>query len=310
MAKLDINTTYKMLSGHEIPALGYGVYQTPADVAEDVVLQAFKAGYRHIDSARVYRNEGPCAEAMIKSGLPRSSIFFTSKVPPRNMGYEGAKSSIESTFKQTGLDYVDLYLIHAPYGGKEGRNGAWRALVEAQKAGKIRSLGVSNYGVHHLDELEAYIKELEAKDGKGSGGEISVGQWEVHPWLERRDIVEWCQKRGVVVQAYCPIVRGQRFEEPVLQPMVKKYGKTPAQVLIRWSLQKVRKSRCALSRTTQKWDSLMLKQGLVPLPKSVTPSRIIENADVYDFELTSEEMKSLETGEYAPCAWDPTTSTD
>ena len=93
--------------------------------------------------------------------------------------------------------------------------------------------------MHHLDELEAYITELESKSGKGSGGEISVGQWEVHPWLERNDIVGWCQKRGVVVEAYCPIVRGQRFEEPVLQPMVKKYGKTPAQVLIRWSLQKV-----------------------------------------------------------------------
>ena len=96
--------------------------------------------------------------------------------------------------------------------------------------------------MHHLDELEAYISELEGKNGRGGGGEISVGQWEVHPWLERKDIVEWCQKRGVVVEAYCPIVRGQRFEEPVLQPMVKKYQKTPAQVLIRWSLQKVSSS--------------------------------------------------------------------
>jgi diketogulonate reductase-like aldo/keto reductase len=131
------------------------------------------------------------------------------------------------------------YLIHAPYGGKEGRNGAWKALVEAQHEGKIRSIGVSNYGVHHLDELEAYISELESQNGKGKGGEISVGQWEIHPWLERRDIVEWCKKRGVVVEAYCPIVRGSRFDEPILQPLVKKYGKTPAQVLIRWSLQKV-----------------------------------------------------------------------
>ncbi|MCJ1293162.1 hypothetical protein MMC34_004715 [Xylographa carneopallida] len=216
---------------------------------------------------------------MRKSGLPRSSIFFTSKVPPGSMGYDATKSEIETTFKETGLDYVDLYLIHAPYGGKEARNGTWRALVEAQKAGQVRSIGVSNYGVHHLDELEAYISELESKNGKGGGGEISVGQWEVHPWLERKDIVGWCQKRGVVVEAYCPIVRGQRFEEPALQPMVKKYGKTPA-------------------------------QGLVPLPKSVTHSRIDENANVYDFELSGEEMKSLETGQYAPCSWDPTTSTD
>lgn len=131
------------------------------------------------------------------------------------------------------------YLIHAPYGGKEARNGSWRALVEAQQEGKIRSIGVSNYGVHHLDELDAYISELEAQHGKGKGGAISVGQWEIHPWLGRRDIVAWCEKRGVVVEAYSPLVRGTRFAEPVLKPMVEKYGKTPAQVLIRWSLQKV-----------------------------------------------------------------------
>lgn len=111
--------------------------------------------------------------------------------------------------------------------------------MEAQQAGKIRSIGVSNYGVHHLDELESYIKELEEVNGKGKGGEISVGQWELHPWLTRPDIVEWCQKRGVVIEAYCPIVRGQRFSESILEPLVKKYGKTAAQVLIRWSLQKV-----------------------------------------------------------------------
>jgi len=179
-------------------------------------------------------------------------------------------------------------LIHAPYGGAEARAGTWRALVEAQKAGKIRSLGVSNFGVHHLNELEAYIAKLEQENGKGNGGEISVGQWEIHPWLGRKDIVDWCKQRRTIVQAYCPIVRGERFNEPILQPLVKKYGKTPAQVLLRWSLQK----------------------GHVPLPKSVTPKRIEENADIYDFELTEEEMNSLETGEYSPCSWDPTTSWD
>ncbi|KAL8688649.1 MAG: hypothetical protein Q9218_005492 [Villophora microphyllina] len=288
MADLSINTRYRMLSGYEIPALGFGVYQTPADVAEDVVLHSFKVGYRHVDSARAYRNEGPCAEAIKKCGIPRGEIFFTSKVPPRSMGYDQTKASIKSSFSQTGLDYIDLYLIHAPYGGKEARQGAWRALVEAQQAGQIRSIGVSNYGVHHLDELETYIKELEAHDGKGKGGQISVGQWEVHPWLPRPDIVEWCERRGVVVQAYCPIVRNERSNEPVLQPIMKKHGKTACQVLLRWSLQ----------------------NGLVPLPKSVTLSRIEENADIYDFELTAEEMKSLETDEYAPCSWDPTTSND
>ncbi|KAI9717901.1 MAG: hypothetical protein M1812_004428 [Candelaria pacifica] len=225
---------------------------------------------------------------MKASTIPRSDLFFTSKVPPRSMGYDQAKKSIEASFDQTGLDYIDLYLIHAPFGGREGRLGAWRAMVEAQQAGKIRSLGVSNYGVHHLDELEAYINELEAEKGMGMGGVISVGQWELHPWLARPDIVDWCQKRGIILEAYSPLVRAKRFDEPAIQSLGKKYSKTPAQILVRWSLQK----------------------GFVPLPKSVTYSRIDENANVYDFELCVDDMKTLQTDDYAPCAWDPTTSKD
>ena len=199
------------------------------------------------------------------------------------MGYEATKKEVEATLRETGLDYVDLYLIHSPYGGPEKRKGSWKALVEAKEAGKVRSIGVSNYGVVHLEELSEYIKELEKENGQGKGGEISVGQWEIHPWLERSDIVDWCKTHGVVCEAYSPVVQATRFDEPVLKPLVKKYGKAPAQVLLRWSLQK----------------------GLVPLPKSVTPSRIIENAKLYDFELTDEEMKTLSTGEYAPVCWDP-----
>ena len=281
--KFDINTSYTMNSGYRIPALGYGVYQTPAASCEEVVLHAFKTGYRHVDSARAYRNEQPCADAIRASGLKREDIFFTSKVPPRAMGYEAAMKSIESSFSQTRLDYIDLYLIHSPYGGKEGRCGAWKALAEAQKAGKIRSIGVSNYGVHHLDELEEYIKT------SGVGGTIDVGQWEIHPWLPRNDIVEWARKRNVVIEAYCPIIRGQRSNEAVLKALSHKHGKTWAQILLRWSLQK----------------------GYVPLPKSVTPSRIEENANIYDFELDEEDMKSLDfPASYAPCSWDPTTSND
>ncbi|KAL9612156.1 MAG: hypothetical protein Q9167_003235 [Letrouitia subvulpina] len=208
MEELSINSKYRMQSGFEIPVLGFGV-----------------------DSARAYRNEGPCAEAIKKSGIPREELFFTTKVPPRSMGYNETKASIKSSFSQTGLDYIDLYLIHAPYGGKEARNGTWKALVEAQQAGKIRSLGVSNYGVHHLNELESYIKELETQNGEGKGGKISVGQWELHPWLARPDIVNWCAKRE-------------------------------------------------------------------------------DNAKIFDFHFTPEEMKSLETDDYSVCSWDPTTSND
>jgi diketogulonate reductase-like aldo/keto reductase len=127
---------------------------------------------------------------------------------------------------------IERVLIHAPYGGKEARLGTWRALVEAQKSGKVRSIGVSNYGVHHLEELDEYIKN-------GGGGEISVGQYEIHPWLPRADIVEWCTKHNVVVEAYSPLVQGVRAKEPALTALTKKYNKSFAQVLIRWSLQKV-----------------------------------------------------------------------
>ncbi|KAH7092627.1 NADP-dependent oxidoreductase domain-containing protein [Paraphoma chrysanthemicola] len=288
MAALSINSTYRMNSGHEIPVLGYGVYQTPAGVTSEVVQHAIKSGYRHVDSAVAYRNEQPSAEGIKKSGIPREQLFFTTKIPPKEMSYDTAKAHIENTLKITGFDYIDLYLLHSPYGGKENRIGAWKALVEGVQAGSIRSIGVSNYGVHHLDELETWIKETESTLGIGKGGIISINQVELHPWLARPDIVEWCKSRGVLLEAYCPIVRAQKNDDPLLQPLAKKYNKTPSQILIRWSLQ----------------------MGFIPLPKSVTPSRIEENANVYDFELSPEEMKSLDTGVYEPCAWDPTVSHD
>jgi diketogulonate reductase-like aldo/keto reductase len=162
-------------------------------------------------------------------------------------------------------------------------------LVTAQKAGHIHSLGVSNYGLHHLHELELHIQTLELAHGPGTAGTLSVGQWEIHPWLPRNDIVAWCRARNVVVEAYCPLVRGQRAEDPVLREIAARHGKTWAQVLLRWSLQR----------------------GLVPLPKSVTPSRIMENAEVFDFELSAEEMGRLGNKDaYEPCSWDPTVSRD
>ncbi|KAK3505534.1 NADP-dependent oxidoreductase domain-containing protein [Neurospora crassa] len=287
MSKLGINDKIKLNSGYEIPQLGFGVYQTPADQVDKIVQEAFKVGYRHVDSASAYRNEAGCGAAILRSTIPRSEIFFTSKVGPKHISYNAAKRIISESLAKTGLGYIDLMLLHAPYGGSVHRKGAWLALVEAVEEGKIRSIGVSNYGIHHLDELEQHIKELEQeRGGSGKGGVLSVGQWEVHPWCPRQDIVEWCRKRNVVVEAYAPIVRGERFGEPGLKSLAEKYGKTEAQVLVRWSLQK----------------------GYVPLPKSVKAERIKENADVYDFELSEEEVKALETDEYSPVCWDPTTS--
>ncbi|RAL01824.1 aldo/keto reductase family protein [Aspergillus ibericus CBS 121593] len=277
----SLRSTYRLNSGHEIPILGFGVYLVPSSQTEKPVLEAFKAGYRHVDSAIMYRNEKACGRAIANSGLDRSEIFFTTKIPPESMGYDRTKRAIDSSLREAQQEYFDLILLHAPYGGKDARLGSWKALVEAQKAGKTRSIGVSNYGVHHLEELEEYIRT-------GGGGQIDVGQYELHPWLDRSEIVQWLQSRNIVVQAYSPLAHGTRLGERVLQELGKKYGKSPAQIMIRWGLQK----------------------GFVPLPKSVTPSRIQENADVFDFALSDEEMKSLHTGEYSPTDWDPTVDYD
>ncbi|KAK7427244.1 hypothetical protein QQZ08_006180 [Neonectria magnoliae] len=285
-SNLTIKATQKLNSGYQIPRLGFGVYQTPMDSAPDAVKTALEVGYRHIDSASAYRNQGHSASVIPTSGIHRSEIFFTTKVPTRSLplGYENTLKLVDVALEETKLGYLDLVLIHAPYGGPENRKGAWRALVESVEAGKVRSIGVSNYGVHHLDELEQYIKQLEAeRGGAGRGGVLSVGQWEVHPWLTRPDIVRWCRERNVAVEAYCPIVRGERWGEPKVAALAAKYGKTEAQILLRWSLQR----------------------GYVPLVKSVTPSRILENAQLYDFELTEAEVEDVATEDYSPCAWDP-----
>ncbi|KAJ5793482.1 hypothetical protein N7457_000081 [Penicillium paradoxum] len=281
MTKLTLQSKHRLQSGHEIPVIGYGVYLIPSSATEKATLEALDIGFRHVDSAIMYRNEKPCGKAILNSPLDRSQVFFTTKIPPESMGYEATKRAINSSLREAAQDYFDLILIHAPYGGKEARLGSWDALVEAQNAGKTKAIGVSNYGIHHLEELEAYIHG-------GGGGQIDVGQYELHPWLDHSDIVEWLQKRNIIVEAYSPLAHGSRLREPVLASIGKKYGKTPAQVLIRWSLQ----------------------MGFVPLPKSATPQRIRENADVFDFELAAEDMKLLDTGEYSPTDWDPTVDED
>lgn len=161
------------------------------------------------------------------------------------------------------------------------RTNLAQALVEAVNEGKVRSIGVSNFGVQHLEELEAWQKE---QSSPKEAGILSVNQVELHPWLARPDIVKWCKARNVVLEAYCPLVRATRNEDPTLVPLAKKHNKTPTQILLRWGLQ----------------------QGFVILPKSVTPSRIEENTDLYDFELDEEDLEALDTGAYEPCAWDPT----
>ncbi|ODM14792.1 hypothetical protein SI65_09786 [Aspergillus cristatus] len=281
MANLSLSTKYRMNSGHEIPVLGFGSYLIPNSQTPTVLQEAFNAGYRHVDSAVMYRNEKGCGLAIKDSGIDRSEIFYTTKILPSAMGHRRTAKQVDDCLRESELDYIDLILIHAPYGGKEARLGSWRALTEAQQAGKVKSIGVSNYGIHHLEELQEYI------DSTG-GSKIDVGQYEIHPWCDRRNIIDWLKKHNIVVEAYSPLAHGSRFNESILKTLGKKYNKSPAQIMIRWVLQ----------------------NGIVPLPKSTSAERIKSNADVFDFELSEDEVNMLHTGEYSPTDWDPTLDYD
>ncbi|KAJ6499146.1 NADP-dependent oxidoreductase domain-containing protein [Mycena sanguinolenta] len=254
-----------------MPLLGFGVYQNYD--AKPSVLEAFKAGYRHIDSAQAYRNEDAVGAAIKESGLKREDLFITTKCVSKNHGYESTLKGVDESLAKFQLDYIDLFLIHDPLSGTERRLASYKALLEAKAAGKIRSVGVSNYGVHHLEEIKNANLEMPA-----------VNQIELHPFCQQKPIVEYC-KDSIVVEAYCPILRG-RWENEAILNIANNYNRDPAQILLRWSLQK----------------------GYVPLPKSSTPSRIHSNANLYDFELTAEEMSSLDAldrGKQGGISWNP-----
>ncbi|KAF6766047.1 Aldo/keto reductase [Ephemerocybe angulata] len=256
---LTIKSSVRLSSGYLLPLLGFGVYRN-TQRAKESVLEAFRAGYRHVDSAQTYRNE-------VDSGIPREEVFITTKIGSSSHGYA-------NTVRRFKFDYVDLFLIHDPLSGKTKRLETYKALLEARKAGKIRSVGVSNYGIHHLEEI------------KDAGYEKpSVNQIELHPFCQQKPIVKYCQEKGIVVEAYCPLIEG-RMDHPVIQEIAKELKRDPAQVLIRWSLQK----------------------GFVPLPKSATPSRIRSNADVFNFELSKEDMDKLDRldkGSDGAVSWNP-----
>ena len=249
----------------KIPALGFGVYQSNPDVCVKSCLTALKKGYRHIDSAQFYANEAEVGEALRKSGLKRSEVFLTTKIL-------SAAGSVEKSYQKCAKSvklmdnsengYVDLFLIHSPNSGAEKRKEMWLALEKIYAEGKAKAIGVSNFGIGHIEELKEYATTWPPH----------VNQIELHPWCQQRDCVKYCEKHGIVVEAYCPLVRNQKAHEETLVGISKKLGKTTGQVLIRWSLQK----------------------GFVPLPKSDTPSRIEGNADVYGWEISVEDMKRID----------------
>ncbi|OJJ02207.1 hypothetical protein ASPVEDRAFT_192729 [Aspergillus versicolor CBS 583.65] len=250
-------------SSVKIPRLGFGVYRSPAAQATQSSLKALEAGYRHIDTAQFYANEKEVGEAIRSSGLPRSEIFVTTKIlAPAGSPEETYKKISDSVDKIGGKDgYVDLFLIHSSSSGSAGRKELWQALERLLEEGRTKSIGVSNFGVKHIEELKPFAKVWPPH----------VNQIELHPWCQQRVIDAYCKKHGIVVEAYSPIVRNYKANDPTLIELAKKYNKATQQVLIRYALQK----------------------GWVPLPKTDDPERIVSNADVFDFDISDEDIAVL-----------------
>ncbi|KAK2600310.1 hypothetical protein QQS21_004951 [Conoideocrella luteorostrata] len=249
-----------------IPKLGFGVYQLYGQACQKAVLAALEAGYRHIDSAQLYRNEVDVGAAIQESPVKREDVFLTTKI--RQSGgspektYQSAIDSIEKIGGKGG--YVDLFLIHIPStgAGKETREELWKALEKVYEEGRAKAIGVSNFRPQHVDEMKEFAKVWPPH----------VNQIELHPWCQQREIVQYCRDNNIVVSAYSPLSCGDHLNDPTLVTVAKKHNKTPAQILIRYALQK-------------DW---------VPLPKSGNPERIKQNANVFDFALDEEDMKTVD----------------
>jgi diketogulonate reductase-like aldo/keto reductase len=263
--------TFKLNTGADIPAIGFGTWKIVP--AKDAVLSALDAGYRLIDTARIYGNERGVGKAIRESGLDRSEIFVTTKLWNASQGYDSALAAFDKSLDRLGLDYVDLYLIHWPVTGK--RADSWRALEEIHASGRARAIGVSNYTVKHLEELLATSKVVPA-----------VNQVEFHPFLykEQAELLKFCSSKGILVEAYSPLAHGQRSDATTIPPIADKYGKSSAQVILRWCYQ----------------------HGTLPLPKSKNPEHIASNLDIFDFELTTAEMKQIDgLSDGTRTCWDP-----
>jgi diketogulonate reductase-like aldo/keto reductase len=270
---MDIASTITLDNGVLMPRLGLGVWRAASGrEVRDAVTWALEAGYRLIDTARLYGNERDVGEVVRASGLPREDVFITTKLRNQDHGYRQAKRALDESLADLGVDYVDLYLIHWPV--ERLRLESWRALEEALGDGKARAIGVSNYLPRHLDELLA-----------ASDVAPAVDQVEFSPFLYQRELLEYRRAHGIALEAYSPLTRGRRLDDPVLVAVAARYGRTPAQVLIRWALQ----------------------HDLVVIPKSVTRERVRENAAVFDFILSDADMAELDAlDEGAHYAWDPT----
>lgn len=276
LKNLNIGSTIALNNGIAMPRLGLGVFESHGSAARDACIWAFKAGYRHVDSAQYYKNEAHVVEAVKSAGVPRDQLYITTKVFDVTSDVSAKIATSLKIFEPIG--YIDLFLIHSPIGGAAARKNAWAALEKAVEEGRVKSIGVSNYGPKHIEELMKYARIKPV-----------VNQVELHPWCQQRDIVAACKKYDIVVQAYTPLTRARKFDDPTLVEIASKFGKDPAQILVRWGLQK----------------------DLVTLPKSEKEARIISNADVYNFEIDDVSMTKLDAldqGSSGAITWNPVTA--
>jgi methylglyoxal/glyoxal reductase len=257
---MNSTSTTTLNNGVKMPWLGLGVFQSKdGDEVITAVKTALANGYKSIDTAAIYQNERGVGTAIRESGLAREAIFLTSKVWNTEQGYSTTLAAFEESLEKLQTDYLDLYLIHWPKG--ERSVDTWKALEEIYAKGKAKAIGISNFLVHHLEDFLPHCKVTP-----------TVNQVEFHPELIQPDLLEYCQKKGIQLEAWSPIMKGKVNDIPALQELAAKYGKTPVQITLRWEIQK----------------------GVVTIPKSVTPERIIANADIFDFELTPEDMDKID----------------
>ncbi|POM74904.1 Putative aldehyde reductase [Phytophthora palmivora] len=271
---MNVNIPRKKLpSGAEIPVVGLGVYQSePGPETYNAVLSALKLGYRHIDTAQYYENEADVGRAIKDSGISRDEVFVTSKLSIFNWGYEKAIETTKVSNENLGLGHIDLYLLHAP-GDAATRDESWRALEELKEQGILKDIGVSNFGEAHLEKL---LKTAKVKP--------AVNQVELHPWLMRPTLVKYCQDHGILLEAYSPLARAQKMDNPTLLEIAHEVDVSPAQVLVAFSL----------------------ANGFISLPKSVHEERQKSNLEAATVKLTDAQVAKLASlDEYLVTCWDP-----
>lgn len=261
-----LTDTFQLYNGVRIPCVGLGTWQSPDDTAKNAVLSALSLGYRLIDTAAAYGNERGVGAGIAQSGLAREEIFVTSKLRNAAHGYKATLEAFEGTMERLGLEYLDLYLIHWPNPvqfrthWEESTAGTWAAFEKLYQAGKIRAIGVSNFMPHHIETLmkTATVKPM-------------VNQLKLCPGITQPQIVKYCKEHGILVEAYSPFGTGTVFGNETMKTLAAKYGKSIGQICLKWSLQ----------------------MGFLPLPKSANPMRIKENSEIFDFELTQEDMDRI-----------------